>query len=169
MTPDWTPERLDEYARMQGRTQAWARRARMGEFVNDPNETMDMSLAARLYSLFTAFWVAFAFGRATPTFLVGVVGGAGFNSEDDVRRLTETLQIPGVALALASAVSGVVCGVLLAPERNRSVPVWALKGLLGGPFSILELRGLETLITRKQEEENQAAQRRNVAGSGRSQ
>jgi hypothetical protein len=164
MTPDWTPERLDEYAKMQGRTQAWARRARMGEFVTDPNETLDMPLAARVYSILTAFWIAFAFGRATPSFLINVVGGDnGFHSVDDVTRVTATLQIPGLAFALASVGSGVVCAAVLAPERNRSVLVWALKGCLGGPLSIVQLRELGTLITREQDEENQSAQRRNAA------
>lgn len=162
MTPDWTPERLDEYAKMQGRAQAWARRARMGEFVTDPNETLDMPLTSRVYSILTAFWMAFAFGRATPSFLMNVVGGDhGFHSVDDVTRLTATLQIPGLALAVMSVGSGVVCAALLAPERNRSVLIWALKGFLGGPLSILQLRELGTLITREQEEKNQSTQRRN--------
>jgi hypothetical protein len=162
MTPDWTPERLDEYAKMQGRAQAWARRARMGEFVSDPYETIDMPLPARVYSIVTAFWIAFAFGRATPTFLTDVVGLEGLDTADEVARLTGALQIPGLALALAGVGSCLVCGALLAPERKRSVPVWALKGLLGGPLSVLELRGLGTLITREQEEENQASQRRDA-------
>jgi hypothetical protein len=180
MTPDWTPERLDEYAQMQGRAQAWARRARMGEFVKDPYETLDMSLAARTYSIFTAFYVAFAFGRSTPAFLMDVMmmtvgedGGDGegfshYDSTQDVTQFTAALQIPGLALALASVGSMMVCAALLAPERNRSVPVWALKGLLGGPVSILELRGLRALITgRDQEEEELQAlkRRRNDAAS----
>jgi hypothetical protein len=164
MTPDWTPERLDEYAKMQGRTQAWARRARMGEFVTDPNESFDMPLGNRVYSIGSAFLVAFAIGRATPSFLLDVVGmERGYQSMEDVTQLTGALQIPGLALALASVGSCIVCGAVLAPERNRSFLVWAIKGFLGGPLSILQLRELETLITREQEEENQSSQRRNAA------
>ena len=69
MTPDWTPERLDEYGKSRGRALAWARRAKQGEFVGDPFESLDFPLSFRFYSIFSAFLIAFAFGRSTPNLL----------------------------------------------------------------------------------------------------
>jgi len=157
LTPDWTPERLDEYAKAQGRAQAWARRAKLGEFVKDPFETLDLPAGIRFYAVVSAFLVSFAYGRATPGFLRDVVGNW---STEDIRSLTESLQIPGLALGLASLGSSVVCAALLAPERNRDALVWAIKGFFGGPLAIRQLRELDTLITREEDEKAQIEARR---------
>lgn len=156
-TPDWTPERLDEYAKMQGRAQSWARRAKLGEFVKDPFETLDSPIEFQFYAVLTSWLIAFAFGRATPTFLSNV---AGSWSAPDIQTLTGTLKIPALALGLGSIVSSVVCGVLLAPERNRSTWVWAVKGLFGGPLAVRQLQELDQLITLEDKQKQEAERRR---------
>jgi hypothetical protein len=40
-----------------------------------------------------------------------------------------------------------------ASEKRRSQVVWAFKGLMGGPFSIQQLRGCSELITQGELEE----------------
>ena len=146
MTPDWTPERLDEYGKSRGRALAWARRAKQGEFVGDPFESLDFPLSFRFYSIFSAFLIAFAFGRSTPNLLsqLDVSPGAA-----------DLLQAPALAILLASVGSAVVSGAVLAPSKNRGKLIWAVKGLLAGPAALLQLRGLEVLITREEEEEQQ--------------
>lgn len=156
-TPDWTPEKLDEFAVQQGKAQAWARRSRLGEFVKDPSETNDLSWEVRLYAISTAFFVAFAYGRATPIFFTEVVKIGTVNSAES---LTDVLKIPGLALALASVGSCILCAAFLAPERNRSVISWGYKGLLGGPITILQLKELGKLITLEEEEAAKAEQKR---------
>lgn len=148
-TPDWTAEKLDEYAIQQGKAQSWARRSRLGEFVKDPSETADLSTEVRLYAISTAFFVAFAFGRATPKFLAEVLQIGTINSAEGLQGV---LQVPALALALASLGSSIVCAALLAPERNRSVISWGLKGLFGGPLTVLQLKELDSLITKGEEE-----------------
>jgi hypothetical protein len=156
-TPDWTAERLDEYAKMQGQAQSWARRAKLGEFVKDPFETMDSPIEFRLYAVLSAWFVAFAFGRATPMFLQDVVGSW---SSSDIVSLTDSLQLPALVLGLASVGSSVVCAALLAPERNRSVLVWAVKGFFGGPLAVRQLRELDQLITLEDQQKKEAESRR---------
>ncbi|KAG7342013.1 hypothetical protein IV203_007105 [Nitzschia inconspicua] len=156
-TPDWTPERLDEYAKMQGRAQSWARRAKLGEFVKDPFESLDSPIEFRLYAVLTAWFVAFSFGRATPAFLRDVVGSW---SDPDIHSLTDTLQVPALALALASMGSSIICGALLAPEKNRSVLVWAVKGFFGGPLAVRQLRELDELITLEDQQKKDAEAKR---------
>lgn len=119
----------------------------MGEFIKDPAESLDLSVATRLYCVLATFWLSFAYGRSTPTFLERFVGLT------DSSQLTNAMQPPALALLLASIGSCGLCGFLLAPERNRSSFIWAVKGFLGGPLTIRELRELETLITRGEQEE----------------
>lgn len=78
------------------------------------------------------------------------------SSVEDAKGLSAELQIPGLALGLASLGSSVVCALFLAPERNRNAFVWATKGLLGGPLVVRQLQGLETLITFEEDEQRQA-------------
>lgn len=148
-TPDWTPEKLDEYAIQQGRAQSWARRARMGEFMKDPSEVSDLSTTVRLYAISTAFFFAFAYGRATPKFLSEMLNAGTIGTAESVQGV---LQIPALVLALASLGSGILCASVLAPERNRSVISWGLKGFFGGPLTVLELKELGSLITREESE-----------------
>jgi hypothetical protein len=156
-TPDWTPERLDEYARIQGKAQSWARRAKLGEFVKDPYETMESPIEFQLYAVFTAWFIAFAFGRATPAFL-GNVGGSLTATE--IHDLMNTLHLPAFVLALASIGSSMFCAARLAPERNRSVLVWAMKGLFGGPLAIRQLQELDQLITLEDQQKKEAEMKR---------
>lgn len=148
-TPDWTPEKLDEFAIQQGKAQSWARRSRLGEFVKDPFETSDLPGGIQLYAVSTAFFVAFSCGRATPKFLVEILNIGTISS---AQSLQDILQIPGLVLALVSLGSSILCAAVLAPERNRSVIVWGLKGFLGGPLAISQLKELDSLITREEEE-----------------
>jgi len=120
-TPDWTPEKLDEYGKQQGKIQSWARRAKAGEFMKDRAETMDLSWDVRLYAVSTAFIIAFAWGRATPKFLTEVVKICNENNSES---LTEALKIPGLILGVMSLGSSILCASLLAPERNRCVYTW---------------------------------------------
>lgn len=146
-TPDWTVEKLDEYTKQQGRAVSWAKRAKLGEFVKDPNELLVLSLPMTFYCVMTWFIVAFAFGRSTPAFLTMIGSeGSGFN---------EFLQAPGLALAAASLGSSIFSGIILAPQLNRDVFTWSVKGFCGGPLAVLELRGLEPLITQGELQEQQ--------------
>lgn len=142
-TPLWTAEKLDEYGAAQGRAEAWARKAKMGEFVKDPEETLDLPLAYRAYAVFAAFFVAFSFGRSTPTLLSQFDMSAG---------IQELLQAPALAVLVASLGSGIVSGAVLAPSKNRSSFVWGVKGLLAGPLAVANLRVLDDLVTREETE-----------------
>ena len=140
---------IDEYARQQGRAQDWARRSKLGEFVKDPSETSELAPEVRLYAIFTAVFFAFSYGRATPKFLADILHIGTISS---AQGLQDVLQIPALSLALASLGSSVVCAAFLAPERNRSAITWGLKGFFGGPLTVLQLRQLDALITREEEE-----------------
>lgn len=152
-TPEWTPERLDEYAKQRGKAQDWARRAKLGEYVKDPSETSELSPEVRFYAIFTAFFFAFSYGRATPKFLAEVLHIGTVSSAEGLQGV---LQIPALSLALASLGSAVVCAAFLAPERNRNAITWGLKGFFGGPLTILKLRQLDSLITREENESQKA-------------
>mmetsp|Transcript_1149 Transcript_1149/g.2309 ORF Transcript_1149/g.2309 Transcript_1149/m.2309 type:complete len:409 (-) Transcript_1149:983-2209(-) len=146
-TPDWTPEQLDEYAKERGRAQDWARKAKLGAFVKDPSETSELSPEVRIYAIFNAVFFAFSFGRATPTFLAEVLH---IGTTSSAQGLQSVLQIPALTLATAAVGSSVACAAVLAPERNRGAIMWGLKGFFGGPLTVLQLRQLDTLITREE-------------------
>jgi hypothetical protein len=146
LTPDWTAEKLDEYGKSRGRALAWARRARMGEFVEDPLETLDLPFSFKAYAVLSAFFVALAFGKATPNLLAQL---------DMATDSLEILQLPALAIVVASLGSAAFNGVVLAPSKNRRNWVWVVKGLLAGPLSVSQLRGVDTLLTRKEEEDIQ--------------
>lgn len=158
-TPDWTVERIDEYTKRQGKAVDWARRARLGEFVKDPLEVLDLDAVKRLYMVFTVAEMALAFGKSTPRFfeMVGISEYSGF--------LT-ALQVPGLALLLVNIGASVFCGAFEAPPKNRSGTVWAIKGFLGGPLALLELRDAKVLITRGETEQRarDAAEAKRQAG-----
>ncbi|KAL7560603.1 hypothetical protein ACA910_000058 [Epithemia clementina (nom. ined.)] len=150
-TPDWTPERLDEWGKAQGRVEAWARKAKAGEFVSDPNETLDaLTWPQRLFSIVTALLVSTAFGKATTPFLVQVAGIVP--DETAATALEQVFQGPAIGLLLASLVS-MVYSFLQSKELNRNPWIWSIKGWLGGPLTISLLRTLEPLITRSQQDE----------------
>lgn len=144
LTPDWTPEMLDEEGRKRGAAQAWAKRAMAGEFVKDPAEYLAVEGSLRVYSVLVAGLAAFAFGRATPEFMTTILGMQ--NSQG----LQSTLQVPALILLLAAIGSSAFCAVALAPERNRSPFVWGVKGLFGGPIALSQLRGLDALLTQEE-------------------
>jgi len=146
MTPDWTPEKLDEAAKARGRSLSWARRAKLGEFIGDPYERFDLPLSFQLYSIGAALLVAFAFGRSTPQLL---------DMLDVAPKSAELLQAPALAILLASLGSAVVNGAVLAPSKNRGKIIWTVKGLMAGPLALLQLRELGDLITRQEEEDRQ--------------
>jgi len=158
-TPDWTPERIDEYTQAQGRAIDWARRAKMGDFLQDPLELLDLNVAMRIYLAFTVLELSLTFGRSTPAFL----GMIGFTPDDSIAStLFTVLQAQGLALTAANLGSCVLCGAILAPPLNRNSVVWAVKGFLGGPLAVLELRNAQTLITRgESEQQARDAARRN--------
>lgn len=143
-------EKLDEWGRKQGKAQAWARRAREGEFVKDPLETTELGTEQRVFSILTSLMVATAFGKSTPTFLVQMSGL--LDDEAAARSILGTLQAPAAGLLVASMGSLFYCAVQ-ASEKNRDPVVWSIKGLLGGPFSIKSLRESEALLTQAQDSE----------------
>mmetsp|Transcript_24072 Transcript_24072/g.41234 ORF Transcript_24072/g.41234 Transcript_24072/m.41234 type:complete len:377 (-) Transcript_24072:145-1275(-) len=138
-TPLWTPEKLDEAGKKAGEAQAWARKARMGELKKDPFEILAVEGELRVYSIFVAITVALAYGNATPTALKMI----GFESID----FFDFFQIPALALLAASLGSAVVNGVVFAPPKRRSSFVWGIKGLMGGPLAVRQLRELDDLKT----------------------
>ena len=143
-TPDWTPERLDEEGKRAGQAMAWARKARAGEFKKDPFEMLNIEGSLQVYSVLTSVFVAVAFGKSTSR-LFEILQ---MNS-DEMQQMNGILNLlhgPALAMILASIGSGIFC-ILEAPAKNRSTFVWAMKGYIGGPVAVLQLRGLEELIT----------------------
>jgi hypothetical protein len=138
-TPLWTAEKLDEAGKQAGQAQAWAKRARMGELKKDPYESLELTGSLRIYSIFFAITTAFAFGNATPT----VLTIAGLSSDE----LTEVMRIPSLVLLVAAAGSAIVNGAVMAPPKRRSSIVWFIKGLMGGPLAVRQLRDLDDLKT----------------------
>eukprot|EP00584_Thalassiosira_punctigera_P012884 CAMPEP_0172552906 /NCGR_PEP_ID=MMETSP1067-20121228/47258_1 /TAXON_ID=265564 ORGANISM="Thalassiosira punctigera, Strain Tpunct2005C2" /NCGR_SAMPLE_ID=MMETSP1067 /ASSEMBLY_ACC=CAM_ASM_000444 /LENGTH=375 /DNA_ID=CAMNT_0013340981 /DNA_START=39 /DNA_END=1166 /DNA_ORIENTATION=+ len=138
-TPLWTPERLDEAGKKAGEAQAWARKVRMGELKKDQDEILAVEGELRLYSIFVAITVALAWGNATPTALQMMGLGSG--------DMMDIFQIPALALLVAGIGSAVVNGVVVAPPKKRSSFVWGLKGLMGGPLAVRQLRELDDLKT----------------------
>ncbi len=141
MTPDWTPELLDEEGRRAGKAMSWARAARAGEFKNDPFELLSIEGALQLYSIVTTLLVSFAFGNSSSRLLEEIL------HYSDSAALLEFLRAPALAFVLTSIGSGIVCGIVLAPQKNRNSFVWGVKGFAGGPLAIRELKDLNALIT----------------------
>jgi hypothetical protein len=145
-TPDWTPQRLDEEGKKAGQAIAWARKAREGSFKTDPYELLNIEGGLQAYSIFTTVFIAFAFGSSTKTLFDILHVDANANAILDVARG------PAFAMILASIGSCIICG-MQAPEKNRNGFVWGVKGFAGGPLAVIQLRGLDTLITRGEADE----------------
>lgn len=143
-TPDWTPERLDEWGKQQGRAVSWAREAAAGRFVSDPDESFDLTAVQRGFSILTALLLTMSFGKATTPFLTETTGL--LSDESQVFRVLDALQGPALALLVTSVGSSIVCGSF-ARDKNRNQWIWVLKGLLGGPLTLQRLRELPALIT----------------------
>jgi hypothetical protein len=135
---DWTVERLDAWSRQQKELQIWANRERERKIQADAVENFDSLGVGKLVSIGTAFTTAFAFGRATPTFWVTLL-------QHDLAELA-IVQALAVALLCTCAGSAGYCGYL-APQLQRSRTLWTLKGLLGGPVAVLQLRSADRLQT----------------------
>lgn len=149
-------EKLDEWGRKQGKAQAWARRASLGEFVSDPLETTELDTQQRVFSILTGLMVSTSFGKSTPTFLVQMTGW--LPDEDAAKSVLAAVQGPAVGLLAASVGSLVFCAVQ-AKGKNRNPVVWAIKGLLGGPLSIRSLRESEPLLTQSEDAERKKQER----------
>ena len=139
-TPLWTPEKLDEAGRKAGEAQAWARKARLGELKKDPFENLEVQGELRLYSVVAAISVAIAFGNSSPQALSMV----GFN---DSEVLLDVFKVPALTLLAAGLGSGFANALFFAPQKKRSGFVWLVKGLMGGPLAIRQLRELDELKT----------------------
>ena len=139
-TPDWTPEMLDEEGRKAGKAQAWARSAKAGEFTKDRFEFMNIEGGLQVYSILTTLFTAFSFGRATPK-LFDMFHMEGSSALD-------IMQTFSMIIIFSSIGSGIVCGTILAPGKNRSPITWGVKGYAGGIFAVLQLKSLNDLKTR---------------------
>ena len=111
----------------------------MGELKKDPYELLAVEGTLRVYSIFAVITTALAFGKATPT----VLNMAGTGADE----LIDFVRIPGLVLSVAAAGSAAVNAVFLAPPKRRSSIVWGLKGLMGGPLAVIQLRELGDLKT----------------------
>ena len=159
-TPDWTVEQLDEWGRQQGRVEAWARKAKEGAFVKDPEEsTHSLTMQQRLYSIMMVLTAATAFGKATPGFLSLISVGWSDNGTDSASlSFLGALQIPAATLVIASLASSVFCATTAA-TKNRSRYVWSVKGFLGGPLTVRQLTTLATLTTQKEQDDTKQSQK----------
>ena len=153
-TPDWTPERLDEWGKTQGRVQAWARKARDGEYITDPNEWLsELTVSQRTFSIGTALFLATVYGKATIPFY-GII--IMIHDDDDIVssidtmiQIQEIMQGPALLLVMI-CLSSSLLAYQQAQERNRNPLIWFIKGLQGGPFTIATLKHLEKLQTRQE-------------------
>lgn len=118
----------------------WATKQKLTKKKKDPFEQLVIDGGLQIYSMFTSLFVSFAFGNASNAALSNILG----RSEDGANILS-IAQYPALALILTSLGSCVACSVWLAPSKNRSSFVWGIKGLIGGPLAILELKELEEL------------------------
>ena len=151
-TPDWTVEQIDEWGKQQGRVESWARNAKLGAYINDPMESFDtIDVSQRFYSIISSFLTAIAFGNATPK-LLNWVNQRGTSDGNEVvisNDVLTILQIPSAILLLAALGASIYCGSQ-APKKNRSIYVWCLKGLLGGPFTIQQFASLSVRKTQQE-------------------
>jgi hypothetical protein len=147
MTPDWTSERVDDTVRRQGSAISWARQTRDEQILPDQFESIDMHLSQRAYSLLTAVLVATSFGKSTPTF--GEMTGLIQNSQQlaELSQTLNLLKLPALALLLSSIGSSIFC-TIAASEKKRDALIWLVKGLLGGPWTLRQLRELPGLVSR---------------------
>ena len=152
-TPDWTVEQIDAWGKQQGRVESWARKAKLGAFVNDPMESLDtINLSQRLYSIVVSFITAMAFGKATPNLIHWINHWDNAASDGNIvisNDVLTVLQVPSIILLLVSFGSSLYCGSQATP-KNRSVSVWILKGMLGGPFTIQQIQSLTSRQTQQQ-------------------
>lgn len=147
--PYWTAERLDEWGKQKGKSLAEAKRLREEALVADRMESLDLELPQRLFSILTGLLIATAFGKSTPTFLSKTLNIV--SDDQQLSSLLDLIKVPALALLLACVGSSVLCGMQASGKKRNSI-VWTVKGLLGGPLSVTQLRGLPTLVTRREME-----------------
>jgi hypothetical protein len=148
-TPLWTPAQLDEEGRKLGKAVDWARAAKAGAFVRDPAEIMAIDGSLRVYSVLSALFLGVAFGhKSTDSFLHELLHLENLSSVD----FQDALLAPAVAIVAANIGSSIF-SYTQAPGKNRSKVVWGIKGLLGGPLAISQLRALSVLVTRAEQDE----------------
>lgn len=123
--PEWTPAMLDEEGRRAGRAMSWAR-DQAKKCVSDPFESFHLEANLQLYSILSSLVVSFVYGRSTATLL------KLFDSNADVKSFLESFQPVAIAIIAASLLSSVINGFILAPEKNRSMVIWFIKGFVGG-------------------------------------
>lgn len=136
-TPAWTPEMIDKDAEVRGRAISWAKQQRLDREkgrVRDGSESFAIEGSLRIYCSLTMLTTALAFGKAS-TIAFGVLGIVHY----------EALQAPALGLDIASISSGIVGGLVIAPQKNRNSVVWGMKCLLGGPSALIQLRELKAL------------------------
>jgi len=138
-TPDWTPEKLDEQGRKRGQALSWARKAKQGQFLQDPFEIFAIEGHLRLYTVFASLLVAIAFGNSSPAFFSSI----GFQHD----ALLDTFRYPAAAVVAAAFGSSVLAGIM-AKHKGRNAFLWALKGFAAGPVAVYQIRSLGPLEKR---------------------
>jgi hypothetical protein len=144
MTPLWTAEQLDLEGRKLGRASDWARNAKAGAFVSDPYELLVLDGNLRIYSMVTSLLVAFLLSHHVTGQLLSMM---------EIPTVTRSTFEPLAYTIVMANVGACVVNANIAPSQNRNRWVWAIKGLFGGPLSISQLRSLDTLITRAEQEQ----------------
>lgn len=139
--PNWTPEMLDEEGKKRGKAMAWAQSAKEGQYATDPFEDLLIENELRTYAICASLLTSIAFGKSTSTFLTSIIGVEGITN---VQSVLEVSQYAALVVVLASFGS---CGAnwFIARKKKRSGVVWAIKGFMGGPLSIIQLRTLDDL------------------------
>jgi hypothetical protein len=145
MTALWTPEQLDLEGRKLGRASDWARNAKAGAFVPDPYELLAIDGNLRIYSIVTSLLVAILLSKHVTGQLWGESTATIFQS--DLEPLAYTILIANIGACFWNA--------SMAPSKQRNRWVWALKGLFGGPLAISQLKSLDILMTRAEQDQQQ--------------
>jgi hypothetical protein len=156
-----TAQQLDaDIARQVQRSSSWNSiketiRSERKHHQVDLYETMDLIPSQRIYSIIFMIIVTIAYGRATPQFVSMMTHNtihslssslsSSSSSTDTMNEMIPILQ--GMALGLfLTAIGSSIAAVFLAQNQNRSTSIWAIKGLLGGPFTVQQLRNLDPII-----------------------
>jgi hypothetical protein len=107
------------------------------------SERFSLGGAQRAYMVFTCFSTALAHGRASQELLLSDSNSFGLNLSS-LSDLVTVATIISNALIIFAVVSSSF-SFKTARLKNRNPVVWALKGLLGGPLTALQLRDLDVL------------------------
>lgn len=107
----------------------------------DPYEELRIEKELRIYAIFASILTTIAFGKSTSTFLTTMLSVV---DDNNAQQLIELFEYPALVVILAAFGS---CGVnwFTARQKKRSGFVWAVKGFMGGPLSIIQLRNLDDL------------------------